>query len=190
MKYEKEDLAKALETLKRGGVILYPTDTIWGLGCDASNDEAVRRIFEIKKRCDAKSMLCLTDGIDRIYDFVEDVPDMAYDLTDMAIRPITIIYDKAKNVSRHLIADDGSIGIRVTKELFSAELCRRLGSLLVSTSANISGEKSPSFFSEVSDIIKESVDYVVQYRQNDNTPSSPSQIIKLKSNGEVKVIRQ
>lgn len=190
MKYEKEDLAKAFETLKRGGVILYPTDTVWGLGCDASNDEAVRRIFEIKKRCDAKSMLCLTDSIDRIYDFVEDVPDMAYDLTDMAIRPITIIYDKAKNVSGHLIASDGSIGIRVTKELFSAELCRRLGRLLVSTSANISGEKSPSFFSEVSDIIKESVDYVVQYRQNDNTPSSPSQIIKLKSNGEVKVIRQ
>lgn len=190
MEYEKEDLEKALNTLRQGGVILYPTDTVWGLGCDATNEDAVKRIFEIKNRCDAKSMLCLADDMNRVYDYVENIPDMAYDIDEMAIRPVTIIYDKARNLSKNLISSDGSIGIRVTREQFSKELCRRLGKPVVSTSANISGEKAPSFFNEVSEQIKNAVDYVVEYRRDDYTPSSPSQIIKLKSNGEVKVIRQ
>lgn len=185
-----EDIKKAIEVMKKGGVILYPTDTIWGLGCDAQNENAIKKIYEIKRRAESKSMLCLVDSIDRIYNYVDDVPEIAEDLIDLAIKPITIIYEGAKNLPISLIGEDKTIGIRVTKEAFSKELCRRFSKAIISTSANISGEKSPAKFSEISDEIKKLVDYIVTYRQNDNNTASASQIIKLGKNGEVKVIRE
>lgn len=185
-----EDIKKAIEVMKKGGIILYPTDTIWGLGCDAQNENAIKKIYEIKRRAESKSMLCLVDSIDRIYNYVDDVPEIAEDLIDLAIKPITIIYEGAKNLPISLIGEDKTIGIRVTKEAFSKELCRRFSKAIISTSANISGEKSPAKFSEISDEIKKLVDYIVTYRQNDNNTASASQIIKLGKNGEVKVIRE
>lgn len=184
-----EDLKAAVDILKRGGIILYPTDTIWGIGCDARNSEAVKKIFELKKRADSKSMLVLVNnevGVERL---VPEVPDVAWELIDAAVNPLTIIYDDARGVAGELLAEDGSLGIRITRELFSNELCKRLGAPLVSTSANISGEKSPAVFSEISDEIKNGVDYIVRYRQGDSSQASPSNIIKLRKDGEVKIIR-
>lgn len=185
-----EDIKNAIDVMKKGGIILYPTDTIWGLGCDAQNENAIKKIYEIKRRAESKSMLCLVDSIDRIYNYVDDVPEIAEDLIDLAIKPITIIYEGAKNLPISLIGEDKTIGIRVTKEAFSKELCRRFSKAIISTSANISGEKSPAKFTEISDEIKKLVDYIVTYRQNDNNTASASQIIKLGKNGEVKVIRE
>ncbi len=185
-----EDIKKAIDVIKKGGIILYPTDTIWGLGCDAQNENAIKKIYEIKRRAESKSMLCLVDSIDRIYNYVDDVPEIAENLIDLAIKPITIIYEGAKNLPISLIGEDKTIGIRVTKEAFSKDLCRRFSKAIISTSANISGEKSPAKFSEISDEIKKLVDYIVTYRQNDNNTASASQIIKLGKNGEVKVIRE
>lgn len=185
-----EDIKNAIDVMKKGGIILYPTDTIWGLGCDAQNENAIKKIYEIKRRAESKSMLCLVDSIDRIYNYVDDVPEIAEDLIDLAIKPITIIYEGAKNLPISLIGEDKTIGIRVTKEAFSKELCRRFSKAIISTSANISGEKSPAKFTEISDEIKKLVDYIVTYRQNDNNTASASQIIKLGKNCEVKVIRE
>lgn len=183
------DLREALECLRKGGVILYPTDTIWGIGCDARNTEAVKRIYELKKRADSKSMLVLVNNEAALERITDDVPDVAWELLEAAINPMTVIFDGAKNVSPELIADDGSLGIRITKERFSNELCRRLGAPVVSTSANISGEKAPASYSEISDDIKQGVDYIVNYRQDDKSPQTPSNIIKLGKEGTVKIIR-
>lgn len=187
--YDAEDLKKALETLQKGGVILYPTDTVWGLGCDATNEEAVKRIFELKRRSDAKSMLVLVDTPNRIEAYVREVPDMAWDLIEVTDKPLTIIYPEAKNLAKNLLAEDGSIGIRVSGEQFSKMLCARFKRPIVSTSANISGEPSPAFYAEISDEIKQSVDYIVQYRQDDRTPAKPSSIIKLDIGNVIKIIR-
>jgi L-threonylcarbamoyladenylate synthase len=184
----EEDLRSALKVLKEGGVILYPTDTIWGIGCDATNEAAVKRVYEIKKREDSKALISLTDSPSLI-ERLADMPTIAYDLIDAATTPLTIIYEGARNLAPNLMAEDGSVGIRVTKELFSQELCKRLRRPLVSTSANISGEPSPQNFSEVSEEIKNQMDYIVKYRQNDKTKKSPSKIIKLWGNGEIKIIR-
>ena len=185
-----EDIQKASEVLRAGGVILYPTDTIWGLGCDATNSEAVKKIYAIKKRIDSKSMLVLADAPVRIERFVDDVPDVAWDLIDLATSPLTIIYPKGKNLAPELLAEDGSIGIRLCKEEFCQKLIGRLGKPIVSTSANISGLPSPALFDEISQEIIESVDYVVNYRQNDMHRSKPSSIIKLGKTGEIKIIRE
>lgn len=187
--YDAEDLKKALETLQKGGVILYPTDTVWGLGCDATNEEAVKRIYELKRRSDAKSMLVLVDSANRIESYVREVPDMAWDLIEVTDKPLTIIYPEAKNLAKNLLAEDGSIGIRVSGEQFSKMLCARFKRPIVSTSANISGEPSPAFYAEISDEIKQSVDYIVQYRQDDRTPAKPSSIIKLDIGNVIKIIR-
>lgn len=176
--------------MREGGVILYPTDTIWGLGCDASCADAVRRIFEIKHRNDSKSMLVLLDNDAKLNFYVEKVPDLAYDLMDMSEKPLTIIYDGARNLAPQLIAEDGSVGIRITKEFFSRDLCARMRGAIVSTSANVSGELSPVNFCEISKEIIDAVDYVVEYRRDDTSKAKPSSIIKLGESGLVKVIRE
>ena len=185
----KQDLQLAVECMKKGGIILYPTDTIWGIGCDAKNPEAVKKIYDLKKRADKKSMLVLVDNIKTLQNIIEDIPEVAFDLIDLSSQPLTIIYDNGRNLAPNLIADDGSIGIRVTNEIFSKELCHLMRGAVVSTSANISGEKSPSTFSDISQEIKSGVDYIVKYRQNDNSKTSPSHIIKLTDSGVVKIIR-
>lgn len=188
--YSKEDLEKAVRVMRDGGVILYPTDTIWGLGCDASNQDAVKRIFSIKQRSDSKSMLVLIDSDAKLNYYVEEIPDVAYDLMDLSEKPLTIIYDGARRLAPQLIAEDGSVGIRVTKEAFSRELCARMRGAVVSTSANISGQPSPANFAEISKEIIDAVDYVVEYRRDDQSKAKPSGIIKLGRGGLVKVIRE
>ncbi len=185
-----DDIKNALEVLKSGGIILYPTDTIWGIGCDATNPEAVKRIYEIKKRADSKSMLVLMENINLLERYMQEVPEIAYDLIEVTDKPMTIIYPGAKNLAPNLVAEDGSVGIRLTQERFTQQLIQRFRKPIVSTSANISGEPSPAFFDEVSDDIKEAVDYVVSYRQDDTTPSKPSSIIKLGVGGQIQVIRE
>lgn len=190
MKEYIEDVKKAVEVMRAGGIILYPTDTIWGIGCDASNSAAVRRIFELKQRSDSKSMLSLIDSDAKLGYYVPDIPDVAYDLMDLSEKPLTIIYDNVRHMAPELIADDGSAGIRITREEFSRELCRRMGGAVVSTSANISGQPSPANYSEIADEIKSGVDYIVEYRRAEQTRSVASGIIKLGSGGLVKVIRE
>lgn len=185
----KEDIRNACETLKNGGIILYPTDTIWGLGCDATNEQAVKRIYEIKKRSDHKSMLMLLDDAGKLASYAT-VPDIALDLIEVSDKPLTIIYPEAKGIAAGLIADDKTIGIRITKEEFSRSLLQRFHKPIVSTSANISGNPSPRFYDEICEEIRQSVDYIVRYRRNDHTPASPSSIIKLGKNGEVEIIRK
>lgn len=184
------DIAQALEILKKGGIILYPTDTIWGIGCDATNPEAVKRVYEIKKREDSKSMLVLMENPALLDRYINEVPEVAWDLIELATTPLTVIYPGAKNLAPNLIASDGSIGIRFTKERFTAQLLQRLRRPLVSTSANISGEEAPAFFDEISPEIKNAVDYIVEYRQNDQTAARPSSIIKLGAGGQIDIIRK
>jgi len=186
----RDDIKKCLEVLNNGGVILYPTDTIWGLGCDATNQEAVKKIFDIKKRAESKSMLVLMENINLLERYVDKAPDVAYDLIELTEKPLTIIYSGAKNLASGLIAQDGSVGIRFTSEPFTSQLIQRFRKPIVSTSANISGMKSPAYFDEIDDEIINDVDYTVTYRQADKTPSSPSSIIKLGETGEVKIIRK
>ena len=185
-----EDVRKAVDTVKKGGVILYPTDTIWGIGCDATNEEAVRRVYDIKKRSDSKALICLVDSDHRLQRYVSDVPNVAWDLIEYATRPLTIIFDKGKNLAPNLLAEDGSIGLRVTREEFSRQLCYRFQKAIVSTSANVSGEPSPACFADISDEIRNSVDYIVQNRRTEKTKAVPSSIIKLGSDGEVAIIRK
>ncbi|KAA6301989.1 MAG: Threonylcarbamoyl-AMP synthase [Candidatus Ordinivivax streblomastigis] len=186
----EEELKKACQILKEGGVILYPTDTIWGIGCDATNEAAVRRIYEIKQRTDSKSILVLLDSTAKLDYYVDEAPDIALDIIELSEKPLTIIYSGAKNVASNLIASDGSLGIRITKEPFSRQLCQRLRHPLVSTSANISGQPAPANFSEISDEIIRSVDYVVNFRKDDNQKTIPSSIIQLGKGGLVKIIRE
>ncbi|NPA35767.1 MAG: threonylcarbamoyl-AMP synthase [Chlorobi bacterium] len=184
------DLKKAVEVLRAGGIILYPTDTIWGLGCDATNKDAVERIYKIKQRDDSKSMLVLIDNPAKLNSYIDEVPEIAWDLIDVADKPLTIIYPGAKNLADNLIAPDGSIGIRVTNEEFSRSLCQRFRIPVVSTSANISGKPAPGNFSEIDNKIINLVDYVVEYKQDSIQKSAPSGIIKLGKGGEVTVIRE
>jgi L-threonylcarbamoyladenylate synthase len=185
-----DDIKAALEVLQKGGVILYPTDTIWGIGCDACNAEAVKRIYEIKNRIDSKSMLVLMENPALLDRYVDEVPEIAFDLIELTDKPLTIIYDGAKNLAKNLIAEDGSIGIRITAEAFSSELIRRFKRPIVSTSANIGGKPSPSCFDDIEQEIIDAVDYVVKYRQDDTKESSPSSIMKLGRGGEIKIIRE
>lgn len=186
----QDDIKKACDTLKKGGIILYPTDTIWGIGCDATNEEAVKRIYELKQRDDNKSMLVLMDNPAKLQTYVKDVPDIAWDLIDLTDKPLTIIYDGAKNLATNLIAEDGSIGIRITAETFSMELCRQFRKPIVSTSANISGEPSPATFSQIGQTVKNGVDYIVTYRQKEQGKTQPSGIVKLERDGSIKIIRK
>lgn len=185
----EEDIKKAVACLKQGGIILYPTDTIWGIGCDASNDDAIRKIFELKKREDSKSMLVLVGNENMLESTVENIPSAAWQLIEASVMPLTIIYDYPKRVSQLLKANDGSLGVRITKEKFSKELCLQLKNPVVSTSANISGMQSPINFRDISPEIIAGVDYVVTYRRNEIIDSCPSNIIKVSEGGVVKVIR-
>lgn len=187
----KEDIQEAIKVMAAGGIILYPTDTIWGIGCDATNEEAVRKVYDLKKRSDSKALIVLTDNPVKLEYYLSEVPSLAYDLIEASVeKPLTIIYDQARNLAANLIAEDGSIAIRVTEEKFSQELCRRFRKAIVSTSANISGEASPVNFAEISETIKNGVDYIVNYRQQDICKAKPSSIIKLGNNGEIKIIRE
>jgi len=186
----KEDVKNACEALSRGGLILYPTDTIWGIGCDATNVAAVERVYALKQRTDHKAMLVLIDSPAKLSGYVHDVPYIALDLIDVSDKPLTIIYPNAKNLALNLLGDDGSVGIRITGERFSHELCKQFRKPVVSTSANISGLPSPDLFSEVVEAVKNGVDYVVRYRQDEKTKAKPSSIIKLNADGSIKIIRE
>ena len=186
----KEDINKALEVLKSGGLILYPTDTIWGIGCDAANEEAVERIFKLKGRDAGKSLIVLLDTENKLESYVSDVPALAYDLIEYAENPLTIIYSESKNLAKNVVHADGSIGIRVTKHPFCEALIQRFRKPIVSTSANLSGEKSPKNFDEISDKIINGVDYVVKYEQDDLSEKRPSTIMKLEAGGRFTFIRR
>ena len=185
----KEEVRKACEILKNGGIILYPTDTIWGIGCDATNEAAVKRVYKLKHREDSKAMLVLLDDVGKLASYVE-VPDVAYELLEVNDKPMTIIYPNAKNLAKNLIAQDRTIGIRITSEAFTKALIYRFRKPIVSTSANISGEPSPRCFAEISDAVKTAVDYVVDFRQEELTNPAPSSIIKLGVGGEIQIIRK
>ena len=185
----REDIRKAVEVMNGGGVILYPTDTVWGLGCDATNEEAVKKIYEIKRREDSKALITLVDSEAKVEFYVREVPEVAWDVIEMNTKPTTVIFDGARNLAANLLADDGSVGMRITSEPFSKELCSRFKRAIVSTSANISGEPAPQNFDEISEEIRGAVDYIVTYRQDDHSKAKPSTIIKLGAHGEVKIIR-
>ena len=184
------EVEAALNALRNGQVILYPTDTIWGLGCDATHSKAIKRIYDIKQRDDSKSLIILVADEREVLQYVS-APDLAvFDFIEQQTRPTTIIFDGAINLPGNLIAEDGSIAIRIVQDEFCRHLIKRLRKPIVSTSANISGVPSPRFFDEVSDAIKQSVDYIVRWRQDDKTPSQPSQIIRWKNDGTYRIIRQ
>ncbi len=190
----EEDIKKAVEVLRKGGVILYPTDTVWGIGCDATNAEAVKRVYEIKQRDDSKALICLVDSDARLQRYVRNVPDVAWQLIDSLqagdCKPTTLILDDAVNLAPNLIADDGSIALRITNEPFSKELCFRFQKALVSTSANISGEPAAQNYSDIDPRILEAVDYVCWSRRQEHKPHLPSSIIRLKNDGQVTIIRK
>ena len=202
MRYEREDLQEALKVLRNGGIIVYPTDTVWGIGCDATNAEAVRRIYALKQREDSKSMLVLLDSPAKLNYYIADIPDAAWALLEAVeeqspitnhqspiSKPLTIIYPNARNLAPNLIAEDGSIGIRITSEPFSKALCEQLRHPIVSTSANISGHPSAPFFAEIEQAILEGADYVCRFRRDDDCPHEPSSIIKVNTDGTFKIIR-
>ena len=190
----EEDIRQAVETMRKGGVILYPTDTVWGIGCDATNAEAVKRVYAIKQRDDSKALICLVDSDARMQRYFRNVPDVAWQLIDSLAeggKPTTLILDGAINLAENLIAEDGSVGIRITNEPFSKELCYRFQKAIVSTSANISGESAAQNYCDIDPRIIEAVDYVCWSRRQEHKPHTPSSIIKLKENGgEVEIIRK
>ena len=186
----EEDIRKAVEVMRQGGVILYPTDTVWGIGCDATNAEAVKKVYAIKQRDDSKALICLVDSDARLQRYVRDVPDVAWQLIDCCDRPTTLILDGAVNLAPNLIAADGSIGIRITQEPFSKELCYRFQKAVVTTSANISGEPAAQNYRDIDPRIIEAVDYVCWSRRQEHQPHQPSSIIKLGRGGEVTIIRK
>lgn len=185
-----DDLETAVAVMRKGGIILYPTDTVWGIGCDATNADAVRKIYGLKRRTDNKAMIVLVNSVGMLERYVDGLPEVALQLIDVAIRPTTIIYDKGVGLAANLTGNDGSIAIRVTAERFSSALCRRLRRPVVSTSANISGRPTPHCFREIPQEIADGVDYVVGYRRDDHEPHTPSSIIKLSNSGEIKIIRK
>jgi L-threonylcarbamoyladenylate synthase len=182
-------MEKAIEILKNGGVILYPTDTIWGIGCDATNVEAINKIFEIKKREKTKSMIILVENERRLQNLV-DVPEMAWQIIDLSEKPVTIVYENPKNLPKEILAEDGSIGIRLVKDDFCKKLIGKLNKPLVSTSANFSGDKSPLKFSDISQELIEAVDYAVEENRENVSKYSGSSVIKIWSDGRVKVLRE
>ncbi|MCR5579859.1 MAG: threonylcarbamoyl-AMP synthase [Prevotella sp.] len=190
----EEDIKNAVKTMREGGVILYPTDTVWGIGCDATNAEAVKRVYEIKQRDDSKALICLVDSDARMQRYFRNVPDVAWQIVDGLqegdAKPTTLILDGAINLAENLIAEDGSLGVRITNEPFSKELCFRFQKAIVSTSANISGEPAAQNFCDIDQRIIDAVDYVCWSRRQEHKPHKPSSIIKLKENGEVTIIRK
>ena len=207
MRYDKTDLQSALRVLRSGGIIVYPTDTVWGIGCDATNAEAVAKIYALKQREDSKSMLVLLDSPAKLNYYIADIPDAAWmllgvqntdrssdrvqtDLQDEESKPLTIIYPNARNLAPNLIAEDGSIGIRITNEPFSKALCEQLRHPIVSTSANISGQPSAHFYAEIEQAILDGADYVCRFRRDDDCPHQPSSIIKVNADNTFIIIRK
>ncbi|MBL4624224.1 MAG: threonylcarbamoyl-AMP synthase [Flavobacteriales bacterium] len=187
---EIEEAYKAIDILKSGGVILYPTDTIWGLGCDANNETAVQKIFDIKQRAESKSMIILVANDAQLNRCVHFVPEMAWDLIDVTDSPLTIIYSGPKNIAQNVISPDGSVGIRMVKKCFANELSKRFNKPLVATSANISGSKTPLSFDKIDPSILGAVDYVVDLPSEKKRVAKPSSIIKVSESGGVKIIRE
>ena len=183
------EINKCLDTLKKGGLILYPTDTIWGIGCDATNAEAVEKIYSLKKRPESKSMICLVCDFKMLNQYVEEIPEVTYDLLKYAIKPTTIIYDRPLHIAENLIAEDNSLAFRVVKDPFCNQLIRKLKRPIVSTSGNLSDKTAPNSFQEISTVILEGVDYVVNLQRNKKS-AKPSTIIKLKTDGTVQIIRK
>ena len=186
----EDEIYKALEVLRRGGIILYPTDTVWGIGCDATNDAAVEKIYDLKKRVDRKSMLVLVDNEDNVSKYVQKVPDVAWQLFEMADTPLTLILPDARGIAANLVPEEGTIGIRIPEHEFCKKLIRKLNRPLVSTSANISGECSPAKFSEIAQEIKDGVDFIVDSAYEGHPSGKPSSIIQLGLGGEIKIIRK
>ncbi len=184
-----EEVNKSVTLLRQGKILLYPTDTVWGIGCDATNAKAVDRIFKLKNRQEQKSMIVLLADKEKIKEYVQEVPSIAYDLIENAASPITLVYGKAKNLPKNLVASDGSIAIRVVKGDYCVEVIRSLGKPLVSTSANISGEPAPLTFDQISEAIKQKVDYVVEVHRSRIRAVRPSTVLKLEENGTFTVIR-
>lgn len=187
---QAEDIKNAVEVLRKGGVILYPTDTVWGIGCDATNAEAVAKVYEIKHREDSKALICLVDSEGRLQRYVRDVPEIAWQLMEMSEKPMTVILDNAINLAPNLIAEDGSIALRITKEAFSKELCYRFQKAIVSTSANISGEPTAQNYRDISPELLEAVGYVCTSRRQEHKPHTPSSIVKVGRENEIKIIRK
>lgn len=185
----REEIEKSIQVLKRGGLILYPTDTVWGIGCDATNADAVDKVFALKKRAEAKSLICLVSDFKMLNQYVEEIPEMAYDILKYADKPTTIIYPDPIRVAMNVINDDNTLGIRVCRNAFCNKLLKKFRKPLVSTSANISGEPTPLHFNEISQTIKDGVDYIVEF-DRDTKNNKPSTIIKLDLDGKVKVIRK
>ena len=199
-RYNKEDLQEALRVLRNGGIVVYPTDTVWGIGCDATNEEAVKKIYALKQREDSKSMLVLLDSAAKLNYYV-DVPESAEMLLESVspdrdqaeeddAKPLTIIYPNARHLAPNLIAEDGSVGIRITNEPFSKALCAQLKRPIVSTSANISGQPTAHFFKEIAQEVLDGADYVCLFRRDDETPHQPSSIIKVNTDNTFVIIRQ
>ncbi|HET8885323.1 MAG TPA: L-threonylcarbamoyladenylate synthase [Salinimicrobium sp.] len=186
----KDELNNAFAVLKKGGIILYPTDTVWGIGCDATNADAVDKVYALKKRSEAKALICLVNDFKMLNQYIEEVPEVAYDILKYANSPTTIIYDNPIRIADNLVGEDDTLGIRVTKDLFCNDLIRKLKKPLVSTSANISGKPAPNSFAEISREILKGVDYVVNLRQLNKKTPKPSAIIKLGKDGKVKIIRK
>ena len=187
---QQEDIQKAVEVMRKGGIILYPTDTVWGIGCDATNSEAVAKIYKIKHRDDSKALVCLVDSDARLQKYVRNVPEVAWQLIDAVVKPTTLILDGAVNLAPNLIAEDGSIGMRITNEPFSKELCYRFQKAIVSTSVNISGEPAAQNFCDISEELLSAVDYVCFSRRQEHKPHQPSTIIKIGMTGEINIIRK
>ena len=190
----EQDIKNAVEVLRKGGVILYPTDTVWGIGCDATNADAVKRVYDIKQRDDSKALICLVDSDARLQRYVRKVPEVAWQLIDSlqdsGSKPTTLILDGAVNLASNLIAEDGSIALRITQEPFSKELCYRFQKALVSTSANISGEPAAQNYADIDPRILEAVDYICWSRRQEHQPHQPSCIIRLREDSEVTIIRK
>ena len=187
---QKEDIKNAIDVMRKGGIILYPTDTVWGIGCDATNAEAVAKVYKIKQRDDSKALICLADSVDRVQRYVRDVPSVAWDLMEIADKPTTVILDGAVNLAPNLIAEDGSIGLRITNEEFSKELCYRFQKPIVSTSVNISGEPAAQNYCDIGPEILEAADYVCWTRRQEHKPHKPSSIVKISRDGQVTIIRK
>lgn len=186
----QDDIKKAVEVMKNGGVILYPTDTVWGIGCDATNAEAVAKVYKIKQRDDSKALICLVDSDARLQRYVRNAPEVAWNVMEIATKPTTVIFDEAVNLAPNLIAEDGSIAMRITNEEFSKELCYRFQKPIVSTSANISGQPAAQNYCDISEELLNAVDYVCFSRRQEHKPHTPSSIIKIKNNGEIDIIRK
>ena len=185
----REEIQQALSVLREGGIILYPTDTVWGIGCDASNSEAVKKVYDLKNRADSKALITIVASEVMLERTVIDMPDIAWDLIDAAEKPLTIIYQEVKGIAHNAIAEDGSCAIRLPKDNFCQQLAQRLGKPLISTSANTSGTPTPQSFQDIEPSILSGVDYVVNLRQQEECKNTPSSIILLKNNGEIKIIR-